>query len=148
MKIEIKSITDVITNSSTEAFTIIPPDSVETIKKAVNELIKLAGVPFTFDDLFEIEQVGFSQREVENGDLEYYCNVLGLDPSTATPDEVLKRSRVPGAEYESLMGGYHEGYPATDQKYVITPKLGEYGDAAVALQEMLNGTFDAIWSSC
>lgn len=148
MKIEIKSITDVITNSSTEAFTIIPPNSVETIKKAVNELIKLAGVPFIFDDLFEIEQVGLSQSDIENEDFEYYCNALGLDPSTATPEEVFKRSKVPGAEYESLMNGYHEGYPATDQKYVIIPKLGEYGDAAVALQEMLNGTFEANWSSC
>ena len=54
MDIKIQSITDVITNSSTEIYTIYTKNDIATIKKIVNALLSVNG-DSTFDDLFEIE---------------------------------------------------------------------------------------------
>lgn len=57
MKIDIKiqSISDIITNSSSEIFTIYRRKDFENIREIVNELLKLAGSDKTFDDLFELK---------------------------------------------------------------------------------------------
>lgn len=50
---KIKSITDVITNSSTEVFQRYDESSFDTIKKLVNSILKFSGSNLTFDDLYE-----------------------------------------------------------------------------------------------
>lgn len=52
--IKVQSISDVITNSSTEIYTIYTKNDVKTIKEIVNALLAVNG-DSTFDDLFEIE---------------------------------------------------------------------------------------------
>lgn len=52
---KIQSISDVITNSSSEIFTIYRRGDFKTIKEIVDELLKLAGSDKTFDDLFELK---------------------------------------------------------------------------------------------
>lgn len=52
---KIQSISDVITNSSSEIFPIYRGGDFKAIKELVNELLKLAGSCKTFDDLFEIK---------------------------------------------------------------------------------------------
>ena len=54
MILKIQSISDVITNSSTEIYTIYTKNDIETIKKIVNALLAVNG-DSTFDDLFNIE---------------------------------------------------------------------------------------------
>lgn len=56
MKVDIKiqSITDVITNSSTEVYTIYTTSDIKTIKSIVNALLAING-DSTFDDLFDIK---------------------------------------------------------------------------------------------
>lgn len=54
MILKIQSISDVITNSSTEIYTIYTKNDIETIKKIVNALLAVNG-DSTFDDLFYIE---------------------------------------------------------------------------------------------
>lgn len=54
MKINIQSISDIITNSSTEVFTMYSSSDVSTIKNIVNAILAING-DITFDDLFKIE---------------------------------------------------------------------------------------------
>lgn len=56
-KFKIKSLTDVITNSSTEVFTIYNKEAINNIKEMVNSILALnnATSNLTFDDLFEVE---------------------------------------------------------------------------------------------
>lgn len=54
MKINIQSISDIITNSSTEVFTMYSSSDVNTIKNIVNAILAING-DITFDDLFNIE---------------------------------------------------------------------------------------------
>ena len=54
MILKIQSISDVITNSSTEIYTIYTKNDIETIKNIVNALLAVNG-DSTFDDLFNIE---------------------------------------------------------------------------------------------
>ena len=56
--IKVKSITDVITNSSTEVFTFYNDGGIKTIKDTVNAILAInSGNKYTFDDLFEIKYV-------------------------------------------------------------------------------------------
>ena len=54
MILKIQSISDVITNSSTEIYTIYTKNDIATIKSIVNALLAVNG-DSTFDDLFDIE---------------------------------------------------------------------------------------------
>ena len=56
-KFKIKSLTDVITNSSTEIFTIYNTEAVNKIKQMVNSILALSDATsnLTFDDLFEVD---------------------------------------------------------------------------------------------
>lgn len=54
---KIKSITDVITNSSTEVFTVYDKNAIENIKQLVNAILSINNndKKLTFDDLFDID---------------------------------------------------------------------------------------------
>ena len=54
MKINIQSISDIITNSSTEVFTMYSSSDINTIKNIVNAILAINS-DLTFDDLFNIE---------------------------------------------------------------------------------------------
>ena len=56
-KFKIKSLTDVITNSSTEVFTIYNDDAIKRIKNLVNSILALSDniSNLTFDDIFDID---------------------------------------------------------------------------------------------
>ena len=53
MILKIQSISDIITNSSTEVYTIYTKNDIKTIKNIVNALLAVNG-DSTFDDLFNI----------------------------------------------------------------------------------------------
>ncbi len=53
--IKIQSISDIITNSSTEVFCMYSQRDKEEIKKLVNAILALSDSAVTFDDLFEIK---------------------------------------------------------------------------------------------
>ena len=52
---KIQSISDIITNSSTQVFAIVTNDSIESVKRVVNGILELSGCEKRFDDLFIIE---------------------------------------------------------------------------------------------
>ena len=64
---KIRSITDVITNSSTEVFAMISPRSVDRLKTMINLLLVTSGSTKTCDDLFDIH------LEVSEWAEEGYC---------------------------------------------------------------------------
>lgn len=51
----IQSITDIVTNSSTEVFIRIKETAINTVKELINNLLKISGSTFQADDLFTIE---------------------------------------------------------------------------------------------
>jgi hypothetical protein len=53
--IKIQSISDIITNSSTEVFCLYSQRDKEEIKKLVNAILAIGNSTVTFDDLFEIK---------------------------------------------------------------------------------------------
>lgn len=65
-KFKIKSLTDVITNSSTEVFTVYNKEAVNNIKELVNAILALNNETsnLTFDDLFEVDYC-FDIYEIE-----------------------------------------------------------------------------------
>ena len=65
-KFKIKSLTDVITNSSTEVFTIYNKGAINKIKEIVNSILALSDTTsnLTFDDLFEVDYC-FDIYEIE-----------------------------------------------------------------------------------
>lgn len=54
MVIKIQSVSDVITNSSTEVFIVYNLSNIDSIKELVNAILAIDG-NYTFDDLFNIE---------------------------------------------------------------------------------------------
>ena len=54
IKIKIQSISDVITNSSTEVFIVYDSSNIDSIKQVINAILSIDG-PYTFDDLFTIK---------------------------------------------------------------------------------------------
>lgn len=54
--IHIQSISDIITNSSSEVYTILEDDSIESVKKIIDSILALAGHGFHWDDFFKIEE--------------------------------------------------------------------------------------------
>ena len=65
-KFRIKSLTDVITNSSTEVFTIYNKGAINKVKEMVNSILALSDTTsnLTFDDLFEVDYC-FDIYEIE-----------------------------------------------------------------------------------
>ena len=65
-KFRIKSLTDVITNSSTEVFTIYNKGAINKVKEMVNSILALSDTTsnLTFDDLFDVDYC-FDIYEIE-----------------------------------------------------------------------------------
>lgn len=65
-KFKIKSLTDVITNSSTEVFTIYNKGAINKVKEMVNSILALSDTTsnLTFDDLFDVDYC-FDIYEIE-----------------------------------------------------------------------------------
>ena len=111
--IRIQSLNDIITNSSTEIITTLDEDAVDTIREMVNELLKVGGSRYCFDDLFTIttywdkedewEDAGFSSKEdyIERleecgGNLDYRASsksyiVEAKDPKNEEAAELLTK---------------------------------------------------------
>lgn len=56
MKIKIQSISDIITNSSSETFTMLHSDSIKNVKDIIDSILALAGHGFHCDDFFKITE--------------------------------------------------------------------------------------------
>lgn len=59
IKVNIHSIVDVITNSSTEIFIGVHSKSIDMIKEVINDILELSNSTKTVDDLFEFELLSY-----------------------------------------------------------------------------------------
>ena len=57
MVIYFQSINDIITNSSSEVYTVYNESSIEAVKALVNSILKAGGSRYEFDDLFKAELI-------------------------------------------------------------------------------------------
>lgn len=71
MVIKIQSISDIITNSSTEVFIVYGSNNINTIKDIVNSILSIDG-NYTFDDLFTIKMTVSDSVEDVFENWEYY----------------------------------------------------------------------------
>ena len=57
MVIYFQSVNDIITNSSSEVFTVYNKSSIDSVKTLVNSILKAGGSHYKFDDLFTAELI-------------------------------------------------------------------------------------------
>ena len=123
---EIKSITDVITNSSSEAFLLVNSDSIDKTRELINTILRVAGSNKTCDDLFDITP------KVNEYRAEWYWNsqwqnecfnekfagqteiVLGRDNTTITEQEKADFICKKALEHEDNRGYDYEERPLID----------------------------------
>lgn len=154
---KIKSITDVITNSSTEVFQRYDESSFDTIKKLVNSILKFSGSNLTFDDLYEFSydieldcvlsyyedyliKNNQGEKAIEFRDADWQKQMEMLENEDYELKVELAR------EYDS--NHYDEGYPAI-RGYVVSLKRGidvENKELANDIAEQLSG-LDNIFES-
>ena len=122
--IKIQSISDIITNSSTEVFCLYSQHDKEEIKKLVNAILAIGNSAVTFDDLFEIKMdvnweaayhIYDDYEEISEkykSDDEFFEFLKTLD------DDQLK-------EYEKKMSGCYTDTPMTLYNgYTVSVKPG------------------------
>ena len=127
---KVQSVSDIITNSSTEVFMVYNEDSIKQIKELVNAILDLSGNKERFDDLFECE-ITFDKERL----LDEYPEYENL-----TKEELLQKAYEYDYEYS------YEGYPVVDG-YVITAKNIKDDALAKKLSE-IDKIFDTYASYC
>ena len=136
--IKIQSISDIITNSSTEVFTIYKRYNIQDIKDLVNALFKLIS-NLRFDDFFTItlyineyviDDLYDSYEELQhqfNSSSELYTYLEGLS------DQEIRRYEYMANELSDLHVPFYSGYHVKQKPGVeLTPRLIE------ALQKLNN----------
>lgn len=127
----VQSVSDIITNSSSEVFMVYSDQSFKQIKELVNAILAINGEnKYTFDDLFEVEA---------NMDKEWF---LGQYPEYdgLSDEELLEKAR----QYDEE--NYGEGYPYVNG-YVVTAKNVAHDDIAAKLSS-LDRIFESYVSYC
>lgn len=145
MKINIQSISDIITNSSTEVFTIYTSKDLETIKDIVNAILAINGST-TFDDLFNIglmpDEYKIEELYDENTDIqEKYPTLADFDNfiNGASDEELQEIAEIwQDNHYDYYGNTFFSGYWVTLKEGIeLTPKLEQ------AMRAI--GTFDNIF---
>lgn len=129
--IKIQSVSDIITNSSTEVFTIYTSKDLETIKSIVNAILAINGST-TFDDLFNIglmpDEYKIEQLYDENADIrEKYPTLNDFDNFiNGASDEELQEiaERWQDDHYDYYGNTFFSGYWVTLKEGIeLTPTL-------------------------
>lgn len=109
MMVKIQSISDIITNSSSEVFVIYDQNGIDTIKTLVNSILKLSKSEYSCDDLFDFEFIWDDITE------EYYNDDGGLERTGKTLEEYRQ-------DMQNNCLNWKEGYPLVIG-IKVTPKL-------------------------
>lgn len=161
--IRIKSITDVITNSSTEVFTFADEGSVEKLKRFIDSILYIAGSEKTCDDLFEVrfklrkdldeylkpEDDWGETNEYYDSIVNSYCKSKGISTSEFNVEEVSKDEKykyVCDALLSNLppRGGWSENYPEIIGLELIPKKKGK---GKITDLSLVNNLFDLGYTS-
>lgn len=127
----VQSVSDIITNSSSEVFMVYSDQSFKQIKELVNAILAINGEnKYTFDDLFEVEA-----NMDKEWFLEQYPEYDGL-----SDEELLEKARQHDEE------NYGDGYPYVNG-YVVTAKNVAHDDIATKLS-LLDKIFESYVAYC
>lgn len=127
----VQSVSDIITNSSSEVFMVYSDQSFKQIKELVNAILSInSDNKYTFDDLFEVKA-----HLDEECFLEQYPEYEGIPY-----DELIEKARQIDED------NYGEGYPYVSG-YVVTAKNNKHEDIASKLSE-LDRIFESYVSYC
>ena len=80
--IKVQSISDVITNSSTEVFIVYDSSNIDSIKQVINAILSIDG-HYTFDDLFTIK-MNLAEYVIDN----IYKNWENFFPNDPKPESI------------------------------------------------------------
>jgi hypothetical protein len=116
--IRIQSLNGIITNSSTEIITTLAEDAVDTIREMVNELLKVGGSRYCFDDLFIITTYWDKEDEWE-------------DAGFNSKEDYIERLEECGGDLD---------YRASGKNYIVKAKDPKNEEAAKLLTELQNIT--------
>ena len=117
--IRIQSLNDIITNSSTEIITTLDEDAVDTIREMVNELLKVGGSRYCFDDLFTITTYWDKEDEWE-------------DAGFSSKEDYIERLEECGGNLD---------YRASSKSYIVEAKDSKNEEAATLLTKLQNITY-------
>lgn len=117
--IMIQSMSDVITNSSTEVFMVYDSSAFDNIKKLVNAILELGGAIERFDDLFEIKATVSS----------YFVEEYPEYESLSEEEILAKATEIDEDKYD--------GYPFVNG-YEVTAKTPKGEELARLLSDMDN----------
>lgn len=117
--IMIQSMSDVITNSSTEVFMVYDSSAFDNIKKLVNAILELGGATERFDDLFEIKATVSS----------YFVEEYPEYESLSEEEILAKATEIDEDKYD--------GYPFVNG-YEVTAKTPKGEELARLLSDMDN----------
>lgn len=124
----VKSRTSVITNSSSEVFTYVDQDSIDSIKRLVNSVLSATGSPKTCDDLVKIEFGTNRDLETVKQDMKWEKD-LDHDPTDQEAWEYLE------ADQKSCLE-YREGHPPFDHLRV-TPLVPEAEELCKTIENLV-----------
>lgn len=139
MIIKIQSISDIITNSSSEVYTILEYDSVESVKRIIDSILALAGHGFHWYDFFKIEE------DFDEDDALYYHKSEWENSKHEEGEEYKTPSR---EELVDFVHDFNEGAWDCAEGHVIETYLkfipiDPDAKESAALLHKLNDLFDA-----
>lgn len=139
MIIKIQSISDIITNSSSEVYTILEYDSVESVKKIIDSILALAGHGFHWDDFFKIEE------DFDEDDALYYHKSKWEDSEHEEGEEYKTPSREELVDFVHAFNGeaWDCGEGHVIETYLKFIPIDPDAKESAALLHKLNDLFDA-----
>lgn len=139
MKIKIQSISDIITNSSSEVYTILKDDAVESVKRIIDSILALAGHGFHWNDFFKIEE-GFDEDDARRFHEEVWENnehEEGEEYEEPSYNELLD------FVHEANEEAFNSGDGQVIETYLKFISIDPDSKASAALLHKLNDLFDA-----
>lgn len=128
--VNVKSRTDVITNSSSEVYTYITGDAIENVKKMINSFLIFTGYQGKCDDLIEVKGTSsWSRQDILERYLDYE-----EDPSPEPTDEELEA--FVKKEHERALDCWE--YPLLMDRLEFIPKVPEAKDLCEKLGYLNN----------
>ena len=146
MLIKIQSISDIITNSSTQVFTLYNRGDLITIKNIVNAIMTIDS-DHTFDDFFEIKLL-LDEYVIED----LYDNSDELQEQFPTIndfwDHLNDLSEDELEEYEDMWDDFrhYESYPTIYEGYAVSLKEGVEGTPKILDAMRVINSFDTIFN--
>lgn len=134
--IKIQSLSDIITNSSSETYIVLKYDSVNAVKEIIDSILALAGSNRHWNDFFEIKEI----IDDKNWAIELYKE-KNWDEEFGTFEEPEYDELIEFVHNLNECNWYDSDEPILDTSLSITP-INPESEKAAKLLKQLNNLFD------